>query len=417
MADLNTYYTSFEFAKYGTEKKLKQGQKEIHNWEFYTSGTFLDYISRSDAIYIQDDNETSFQLKQSFINSSLSFKDWYSSRSKANRKSAKSGVYALFNDAKDINIDDMKQQLANINKKQNVWEMIINIGKDGEELFFVDKNKWASVLNKTFPRLLKKNDLSSSNINGYWAIHCNTGNPHIHINFWEKNPSILKGDEYIYKPKGAFSKTSIKQFEYIFKAEILSNAKWEETTFNKLEDIRNHKNEIWDKRKEIRNELKNSLNQMSDEIKCLNRAKAIKEELNNKDNKTFANLSDNNKENVLKIFEFLMNTNTQFKDMVAKYKQELTNIDNSQDNDFFKKYVDDFITKENDEFMQQIGNIICKSIDAMEENKEFYDFYIPKKRKSQLDWLIKRWEWEANKILWIKEQQGLRRFEKEVLSK
>ncbi|WLP85224.1 relaxase MobL [Mycoplasma seminis] len=404
----DNYYTSLEFAKYGTEKKLLKGQKEIHNWEFYTSGTFLNYITRSDAVYIQNDFENTLTLKQDFINSNLSFKQWYASKSKYSRNSNASGAYKLFNDAKDISLEDMKQELSGISKQQHIWEMIINLGKDGEDLFFVDKNKWADVLNKTLPKLLKKNNLSASNVNGYWAIHCNTGNPHIHLSFWEKAPSIQKGDEYIYKPKGAFNKASLTMFEKIFKAEITSNAK--------LEEIRDNKKQIWEKRKDIKKELKNSLEEMNKELMCLSKVKAIKKELDGKNNKTFANLSEENKQNVLEIFQFLLNSNQEFKQIVENYQKSLGEIENkTYPNDFLKQYVDNFLSKENSEFSSQIGNIICKSISAMQE-KDTWNYFLPKKRKSELDWLIKRWEWEANRMLWIKEQKSLRRFEKEILN-
>ncbi|MFV8489569.1 hypothetical protein, partial [Mycoplasma sp. 31_09] len=60
-------------------------------------------------------------------------------------------------------------------------------------------------------------------------------------------------------------------------------------------------------------------------------------------------------------------------------------------------------------------NIICKTIDAL-ETKNYIDYYVPQKRKSEIDWIIKRWKWEANRALWIKKQQAIRNFKKDVLN-
>ncbi|MFV8473878.1 hypothetical protein ACNQ2T_00960 [Mycoplasma sp. Z407A] len=411
---MDNYYTSFEFTKWGLSKSLLKGQNEVHDYDFYASGTFIDYVTRSDAVYIQDNN-SQIELLDMYKSSNLSFKDWYNTRNKQNLKSNKSGAYKLFEQPNDVPITDIKDNYKSISKDQHIWEMIINLGSDGEKYFFINKESWNDALNKTLPTLLRKNNLSSNNIDGYWAIHCNTGNPHIHLSFWEKVPSIEQGGKFIYRPKGAFNKYSLTMFEKMFKAEVQAIATMNSNQIS-INEIRKSKKEIWDKRKEIKNELKNSLKMLNDELLCLNKVKEIKAELNNKDNKTFANLSEANKQNVFEIFNYLISNNEEFKHYVDSYKNTLNQIEDKEyPSEFLDNYVNSFIEKENNEFMSQVGNIICKTIDAL-ETKNYIDYYVPQKRKSEIDWIIKRWEWEANRALWIKKQQAIKNFKKEVLN-
>nr|WP_307919083.1 hypothetical protein [Mycoplasmopsis bovis] len=50
-------YLYFEFAKPKMKKKPNKNTHKIHNYEYYTSGRYIDYISRPSAVYIQNDNE------------------------------------------------------------------------------------------------------------------------------------------------------------------------------------------------------------------------------------------------------------------------------------------------------------------------------------------------------------------------
>ncbi|WP_049749250.1 hypothetical protein [Mycoplasma capricolum] len=54
----------FEFAKEGVKKKPNSETGHIHNHNFYTSGSYLDYITREKAVYIQEDWKTKQDLKK-----------------------------------------------------------------------------------------------------------------------------------------------------------------------------------------------------------------------------------------------------------------------------------------------------------------------------------------------------------------
>ncbi|QNM93847.1 hypothetical protein H9M94_01055 [Mycoplasma sp. Pen4] len=265
-------FVQFEFTKFGVDKKQKVGQKGVHDFEFYTSGNYLNYISREEAVYIQDNNSSTEELKRNYLTSNLTFDEWYKSKTKAASKSDKSGVYKLFSDrADDLNekeIKELNNHVKKLSKEQNIWEMIINLGDvDGEKYFFVDKNQWNDVLSRTLSGLLKNNGLKPKDIDGFYTLHANTGKPHLHLCFYENKPSFRNGT---YRPKGAFKKESISHFAQMFKAEV--------TNPTELAKLQNIKSTIWNDKKMIKADLKNRLNDFSSDFNVLSKIRQIKHE-------------------------------------------------------------------------------------------------------------------------------------------
>ncbi|ENY69889.1 Hypothetical protein MBVG_2590 [Mycoplasmopsis bovigenitalium 51080] len=423
-----TIYSHIEFAKRGFSKRIMSGQKEPHNFEFYKSGKHLDYIARKSAVWVQDDAMDKNTLKAEFKQSGLSMQDWINSRTAEKMKSEKSGVYRLFGNGEDIDIKKEKELLSNLSNKQVVWEMIINPGDFGIENFLVDKFEWNDLLNKNLKKLLKANKLDAENITGHWAMHANTEYPHIHLSFWETKPQILNANgKLTYKSKGVFNKKTLDNFN-----EVMAN----EITFNKqYQELNIFKSSIWEKRKNIRQLTQIAFE--SDE-KLLNDVLNIKNSLLGARNKTYAKTSDDVKKSIWNVFEYVLENNQKFKDEYTEYQNEIQKLkEKDLGTQFNNRLQKEFIEKESKEFESQIGNAIIKlciddEIDGQYDSQNILGNYSEYKsrqsnyqsksdasinKKIDWQWIIKKWEWEANGVHFKNKIEAIKKYRTNVVAK
>lgn len=347
-------YTNVQFARYGCRKKKLDGQKEVHDFEFYKSGKHLDYISRRSAVYLQDDNSNRESLWNEFVDSGLSKQEWLNNRVAEKMNIKKSGVYRLFGDGSDIDIDEEKKVLSELSNEQNIWEMIINPGDLGLENFCVDKFEWNDLLNRNLKKLLKSNKLDPENITGHWVIHTNTEFPHIHISFWEKSPRVLQNDDSLgFKTRGVFNGKTIEKFNEILTNEITFNAEYQ--------NFVNIKNLVREKRKSLK-ELGNLSGLIFEKDgEFLDSVLHIRNSLINKHNKTYAKASEDVKNSIWKVFNYILENNKEFKNEYSVYKDELEKLkDKDLGSEFNNDAKDKFIEIENKEFESQLGNAIIK---------------------------------------------------------
>lgn len=395
-------YLYFEFAKPKMKKKPNKNTHKIHDYEYYISGRYIDYISRPSAVYIQNDNDNRTTLLAEmdskklnvnlFMNSKLLMKqlsesiDRYGLKEGSKKLEGKTGLHKLFEkDLIDIDPDEAKKEFKKLeNNNQFIWEMTLNPGQLGIDNQMVDKNEWNEILNKHMKSLLKANKLDPNKIEGYWALHANSKYPHIHLGFFEKETNHNNN----FRPSGKFSSKSVERFKYLFENSIKTQAEYQ--------NLFNLKNSIWNNRKEIkelflsaialnnRQEAKSYEALNENELKILNASLVISNFYKNSKSKSYAAAKDNLevKEAINDIYEAIVENNPKLGLTITKYKQEFESISNAK---FSNKYSaglkDEFVANEKDEFEKQIGNIIVKQCLKMNANEKEEDKKISYKEK------------------------------------
>ncbi|UUM25181.1 hypothetical protein NQV05_02130 [Mycoplasmopsis agalactiae] len=431
-------YVSFEFANSKTKKKANKETGQVHDFKFYKSGTFIDYISRPSAVYVQDLNDDRNSLLEQMKNKNVDFVSFVNSRTLLHQLCSdskeianieeKTGLHSLFNnEPNDIDPEIAKKQFEKLDDSQHVWEMIINPGDLGIKNNMLDKNEWNAILNKTMRGLLKANKLDPNNIIGYWALHSNTNYPHIHLGFFEKEPNHTNK----YRLKGKFDSKSISRFSFLFE-----NAINEQSDYKNLFDF---KNSIWNDRKEIKKLFVNALAEVNkgnqdlipfslskDEQRVLEAAKTIKEFFRNSKSKTYASVMNNYeiKAAISEIFNLRVKSNMELNEKFNTYNSELENLANSIFNGKQTSILkDEFISKEKDEFEKQIGNVIIKSclkmnLDNLYEQKiNTYGYGKKEDNESISSYLLKLLrplDFELQRILWMRRFEALRAYKKNI---
>lgn len=397
-------YSHIEFANSKLSKKVNKDTGFVHDFSFYASGKHLEYITRKSAIYIQDDNLTKQALKNEFDISNLDFKSYLNSKTYENQAleninlENKTGLYRLFSDEPiDLSIEKEKQLLKRINKNQNIWEMIINPGEIGITNFSMDKNEWNDILNFRLSKLVQYNGLDPNNLLGHWVIHANTNYPHIHLSFWEKTPN----NKNKFKQKGAFSKSSVTKFNELLYQDLTKNGEYL--------DLFKSKNSIWDMRKD----LKKMFEFGPKYFEITSAVSIIKNFYENKSNHNYATSLDDEQVNkaIWNIFDFVKNYNNAFSHKYDRYQKEIDLLKNKDFKDTFNsKLRDEFIEKETNEFKNQIGNIIVK-ICLSNNGSNLPNVHLNSDYSySGLNYLIRKWIYESNGILFNKKIQALKKF-------
>ncbi|CBW53937.1 CDS3, putative relaxase (part of ICE) [Mycoplasma mycoides subsp. capri LC str. 95010] len=404
-----------EFTNNSFNKKANKKSGKVHDFNFYSSGVFINYITRNNAVYVQNDDVSKEELIKEWQNSKLEFKDFIKTKTRKKQKiedKSKTGLYRLFDESPvDIDLKKAKKILKKLNPNQNVWELVINPGQLGIDYQMIDKKEWNDILNKTTKNLFKVNNLNPNNMTGFWTIHTNTEFVHLHLCFFEKQADINNN----FRTKGKFKKQSLERYSEIIKTHIISNKDYE--------NLYQVKNEIWDSRKEIKNFFKDGIKAAFVE----HSVKVIKEFFyKNGNNKNYSLTKDNKRVNeaVWDIFNYIKNTTPELK---RKYKEYRESIENMKQQTFSSEQVNklknEFLDKEAKEFEQQIGNTIVKDClnsnwtDIRYHSNSYSSFKPNKKKKSNLDYLVDKWKFEFNQIQFKKKMEALDKFNKNIRQK
>lgn len=97
------------------------------------------------------------------------------------------------------NIDgdmDLKKELKTIkadNRERIFWKLMISFDSKFTKEKKFSKNDYYEITRNAVPKFLIDAGLSPSNIEWHSALHVNTNNDHLHILFYEKNPTLNRG--------------------------------------------------------------------------------------------------------------------------------------------------------------------------------------------------------------------------------
>ncbi|AJM71544.1 hypothetical protein [Mycoplasma yeatsii] len=389
-----------EFSHPKIEKKENKKSGKVHNHSFYKSGTYIDYITREQAVYIQKDNENKQSLKLEYQDKNVEWEKFLDSKTKAkflNDDESKTGLYRLFSEqANDLPIEKEKKIVKQISDKQNIWEMTINPGQLGIDTFAIDKHEWNDTLNKNMKSFFKANKIDPNKITGHWAIHSNTKYPHIHLSFWEKYPDI-NGN---YRKKGSFNKESVEKLKTMLETSLAYQ--------EEHQDFYVIKNSIWDSRKELKELMKQ---QVRTSI-LYNSVRTIKKFYKNSKNKTYALSKRDEKVNeaIWDIFNYIKSNNSKLNKEYAKYELEIEEIKKANySSSYLQQQAIEFANKELAEFESQIGNMIIKDCLEIETVDDIVPVY---GGKNDLEKLFEKWEWEFENIQFWKKIEALKKFNK-----
>ena len=130
--------------------------------------------------------------------------------------------------------------------KSCIWDMVISFeelfGK--EHLFHYEQA--IGLLNNILPKFFKSANLNPKNIIWYAGLHENTDNRHIHISFFEKEPTFYNHRKKEYKyHRGKIPITAVKELK--LNAENYFNSPMEELKIKRKKLVESLKLELADK--------------------------------------------------------------------------------------------------------------------------------------------------------------------------
>ncbi|UWD34775.1 integrative conjugal element protein [Mycoplasma cottewii] len=394
-----------EFSNKNVKKKENKKSGKVHDHDFYKSGTYIDYITRQQAVYIQKDDVTKQVLKQEYQDRNIEWEDFLDSKLKMNfltDDQSKTGLYRLFGkQANDLSIEKEKKIVKQISDNQNIWEMTINPGQLGIDTFSIDKQQWNDMLNKNMKSFFKANKIDPNKITGHWVIHSNTKYPHIHLSFWEKYPDI-NGN---YRKKGSFNKESVEKLKTMFETSL--------TYQEEYEDFYVTKNSIWDSRKEMKQLMK----EQNTKTVLYNSVKTIRSFYQDSRNKNYAVSKnvDELKQAVWNIFDHMKDNNPKLNNEYEKYINAIEEVKNTNyESKELQQQANDFVNNEFAEFESQIGNIIIKDCLGEQASSWSDDSLDLAFNWNEWDRIFREWEWEFENIQFWKKIEALKKYNKNI---
>lgn len=238
----------------------------------------------------------------------------YITRTFKNEANPKIKINDIYN-GHEVDFKDLKNQLKGLNKHQTFYDTIISFSNNQIKNFDLNDPKLISkLISEPFKKLLIDNGHNKDNINAFFTIHTDTNHHHIHLGFYEKNPSFIDTNG-----KSCFKKIGLLKNINNFKKAI-------DNSFNELNYSAFYKSRI-----ELLNNLEINKNKF---IKNANFEKLIEHFLTipKKTNKCyfFNNQPKFVKDAVLSIFEKMKNNDPKLKRDYEKYLNLVDEIDKKQ---------------------------------------------------------------------------------------
>lgn len=352
-----SYKVIFKTNFYSSSKKYPKIAKTFQDFK---KGGKINYIARKTATLANDmDNET---LKKEFLKSGLSYDEFLKNQVEIKKNS---GLFTFNEKGKieNCSIDEAKKIVKKIDDEQMVWDTTLSFGNYAKEKMLFSQKEFLDIIETTLPNFFKSESMNIKNMNVFLSLHGNTGNPHAHIIFFEKNKSFLnqKTGEIVFKSKGKFNLEHMRNFEDVVQQKLKSKENYDKTFETKKE--------VWENRKTIKTNLKNSfIHNAINNPKILNNIKVLSEIIKEENIKNYAKMNEDQKDLIKELFLEIVNNDDELKEHFFNYQEKIELIRNNED------FTDaNFLDKENEEFENQIANILIKEIIEMEQNSEDND--------------------------------------------
>lgn len=267
----------------------------------------------------------------------------------------------------DANGDISPERAAEIRSelqktKSIIWSGVLSFEEEYGKKYCNDKAAAQKLITKTLKSLFAKSHLKYENISWYAALHENTDNRHIHICFWEKEPTFTKkgSNEYHFAERGKF------------RTEALDNFKFAVAKHFEIESMDSYKT-----RDAFRADFRKNINTEKKKTPLL----SILDDVSKSGSWQFARQTPETQNKILKFAMELIKANDNLKSQYDKYVSELV----QQQQKYFdicntnKLTVDDkiknFANNNINELHNRIGNDVLYCIQKFgEEYKKFqYD--------------------------------------------
>lgn len=169
-------------------------------WRDWVAGDLFNYATRKDAVEKEtiDDIKT---IKSLCENTELDeedakavldsgFLDYFDY---ASNRPGSTGAFDADGDISPERAAEIKKTLKTT--KSIIWTGILSFEEEYGKKFCDDKAAAYAMMLEAFPSLFARSHLNYKNIDWYATLHRNTDNRHLHITFWEREPTFLrKGD-------------------------------------------------------------------------------------------------------------------------------------------------------------------------------------------------------------------------------
>lgn len=140
----------------------------------------------------------------------------------AGNEEKSSGVFGKDGLLSDKQKKEMRKALRTT--KSVIWDMIVSFTEEyGNEHIKSYEDAW-EVIRKNLPKFLKSNGMQEENVVWFAGLHENTDNQHIHICFFEKEPTFFRQNKkgYFYHT-GTLRKTSINDMKIAIEEQLNGN--------------------------------------------------------------------------------------------------------------------------------------------------------------------------------------------------
>lgn len=230
-------------------------------WRDWVAGDLFNYATRKDAVEketIEDikiikslcDN-TELDAEDAKVVLDSGFLDYFDY---ASNRPGSTGAFGREGDITPEQAVEIKKTLKTT--RSIIWTGILSFEEEYGKKFCDDKAAAYAMMLEAFPSLFARSHLKYENIDWYATLHRNTDNRHLHITFWEREPTFLrKGDtEYHYANVCKIKQEACVDFKFSvakhFEIEALSSYKMRD---NIRENLRRNMNTS--DRKDILTEL------------------------------------------------------------------------------------------------------------------------------------------------------------------
>ncbi|AUB32018.1 relaxase MobL [Spiroplasma floricola] len=171
-------------------KEVRNKSKKSRD-NYYKSGDYLNYISRPDAVFNLNIDDEQVKLLNTLRTGSREEKVKYNKMLEEINKNFKStGIYSKNGLMSIEEVKELRKDMKNLDDNQVFWDTIVSFSDD-----FIKENnlytpeKVQKALNTELKNFFSDNGMDYEKVNWFFSMHTNTDNNHIHLGFFEKEPT------------------------------------------------------------------------------------------------------------------------------------------------------------------------------------------------------------------------------------
>lgn len=290
--------------------------------------------------------------------------DWNIASYAANRKGS-AGAFTL--DKAKLDKDDLRQIMKELRTtRSTVWTGVLSFTPQVAKQFCNSREQAQKILAEHLPKLVEGSNLDFNNLRVFGAYHVNTQHPHLHIVFWEKQPTrISSSGKLTYNYNHPTKKPFLPK-------ENLSNFK-----FSIAKTLNKDKLDFWSLRDKIRTAVREDLT-ATDHINFLSSMYDKDKDIIENAGKQYGRLSAADKRRIDKSVMEFINRNPKTRKIYELYtallmKAHLQNIQLLKDNHMkIPDRANQFYDSRMAELRARLGNEYLKNMKVFGVSRNLY---------------------------------------------